>query len=320
MKKNKIDSLVIGCGNIGAMYDINSKDILTHCKAISKKKTFNLTIYDLDSKRADFVSNFYSCAKLTNLGKVDNFNVVSICTPTDSHFSLLKKLFTLKTPLVICEKPISNDLKELDIIKLEYLNSKTKVLVNYFRRFHPTFIELRNSIKSEGKKNKLINIVVKYQRGFLNNCSHAIDLIEFLTEEKIDFNNFKITNIVYDNFKIDPTLSMIGVFNNICYSFIGLPNVRYSFFEIELYFQNGLIKIENSGNLIKYYKSQANDGFYLPLIEEKHKQVKNAIKRRMQYVIDESEHIYLNNKNDNFLESLDLNKRMLSILNKQKNG
>jgi hypothetical protein len=40
----------------------------------------------------------------------------------------------------------------------------------------------------------------------------------------------------------------------------------------------------------------------------------------MKYVIAESKDIYNNSKEDNFLASLDLNQRMLSILKKSKNG
>lgn len=314
MKKNRIEALVIGCGNIGAMYDLESKDILTHCKAISRNKNYNLTVYDTDPKRSDLVSKFYKCNKLNDLEDIGIYDIVSICTPTDTHFTLLKKLFSLNIPLIICEKPISNNIQELEILKIEYAKSSTNILVNYFRRFHPSYIELKNKVKSISQNNKLVNVSVKYQRGFLNNCSHAIDLLEFVLGQIIDFKNFKLTNVIYDSFEYDPTVSMFGTFNDVYYSFIGLTNVKYSFFEIELFFQDSAIKIEESGNSIKYYKSFFNHSFYMPLVEEK--EVKSAIKYRMKHVIAKSNDIYIKKNQDNFLASLDLNQRMLSVLNK----
>ena len=313
MKKNRIEALVIGCGNIGAMYDLESNDILTHCKAISRNKNFNLTVFDTDPQKSDLVSNFYKCNKLNDLDDIGIYDIVSICTPTDTHFNLLNKLFSLNIPLIICEKPISNNIQELEILKIQYANSTTNILVNYFRRFHPSYIELKNKIKSIAQNNKLVSVNVKYQRGFLNNCSHAIDLLEFILDQIIDFNSFKLTNVIYDSFEYDPTVSMIGTFNDVYYSFVGLANVKYSFFEIELFFQNSAIKIEESGNSIKYFKSFSNQSFYMPLIEEK--EVKSAIKYRMKHVIAKSNDIYIKKNQDNFLASLDLNQRMLTVLN-----
>ena len=45
MGKKKYNVAVIGCGNIGAMYDLKKKDselILSHCKAFNKNRRFNL--------------------------------------------------------------------------------------------------------------------------------------------------------------------------------------------------------------------------------------------------------------------------------------
>jgi len=313
MKKNRIEALVIGCGNIGAMYDLEVNDILTHCKAISRNKNFNLTVFDTDPQKSDLVSNFYKCNKLNDLEDIGIYDIVSICTPTDTHFTLLNKLFSLDIPLIICEKPISNNIQELEILKIQYAKSTTNILVNYFRRFHPSYIELKNKIKSISQNNKLVSVSVKYQRGFLNNCSHAIDLLEFILDQIIDFNSFKLTNVIYDSFEYDPTVSMIGTFNDVYYSFVGLANVKYSFFEIELFFQNSSIKIAESGNSITYFKSFSNQSFYMPLVEEK--EVRSAIKYRMKHVIAKSNDIYINKLQDNFLASLDLNQRMLSILN-----
>ena len=320
MKKNRIEALVIGCGNIGALYDLKCKEILTHSKAFSQNSEFNLTIYDVNSKKSELVSKLYNCKKISSLKYIENFDVVSICTPTETHFSLLKELIKLKISLIICEKPISNNYEELNILKNYYEKNNTKILVNYFRRFHPSYILLKKKINLIEKKDKLVNVIVRYQKGFLNNCSHAIDLLEFILDKHISFGKFKITNINYDNFKNDPTVSLIGEFSNVYFNFIGISNVNYSFFEVDFYFEKSSINIKDSGNEIIFNKSQYNKLFFLPLIEEKDIKIKNAINNRMKYVIAESKDIYNNNKEDNFLASLDLNKRMLSILKKSKNG
>jgi hypothetical protein len=321
MDKKRINVLVIGCGNIGALYDINSKDIMTHCKAFSNNKNCDLTIFDDDVNKAAYISKLYNCKNLNNLENISGFDIISICTPTNTHHSYLKYIFSLNIPVVICEKPISDNLKDLYDLENCFQKSNTKVLVNYFRRFHPSFIKLKSVIKILANEDKLKNIIVRYQRGFLNNCSHAFDLIEFLLEKKLDLDNFFIYNKDYDSFENDPTISLVGSFSNISINFIGLQNVKYSYFEIELFFQNCSIKIEESGNIVKFYNAQfENKTFFLPLSENRSNRIKNAIKNRMKYVVSESLNLLQENKSDNFLTALDLNKRLLTLLNNNVNG
>ena len=40
--------IIIGCGNIGALYDLKSNKILTHAKAFSLIDNFSLYFYDLN--------------------------------------------------------------------------------------------------------------------------------------------------------------------------------------------------------------------------------------------------------------------------------
>lgn len=317
MENTKVDVLVIGCGNIGAMYDLDKEDILTHSKAFFLNSNFNLTVYDIDGRKSELISNTYNCKVIFNLENLNNYNIISICTPTDLHFLLLKRLFKLKIPLIICEKPISNNLDELIELEFLYNKSNTRVLINYFRRFHPNYIDLKTQISEIVKKDRLVNILVRYQKGFLNNCSHAIDLIEFILNININFDNFISTNFCYDHFINDPTISLTGSSNNINFSFLGISNIEYSFFEVEFYFEKSMIKIEDSGSKIKYFHNQVNANYFLPLEEDLNLSKTNAISNRMMYVIQEADKLYNVPTSDNFLTSLNLNFRMLSVLKKK---
>ena len=46
-------ALVIGCGNIGALYDLESNKVLTHVKALTNHPGFEVTIFDTDSELAN---------------------------------------------------------------------------------------------------------------------------------------------------------------------------------------------------------------------------------------------------------------------------
>lgn len=311
-------ALVIGCGNIGAGYDFNNDQIQTHVKAFHLDPRFSLSIFDIKRTVAEKISARYHCEIVDIIdGKtLNSFDCVSICTSTNTHFSLLKMAIESGVKVIICEKPISNDLNELNVAKSIYLNGKSRILVNYIRRFQPPFIDLKEFVAELSAKETLTNINIRYQRGFINNCGHAFDTIEFLTGLEIDLAEIKIHNKIFDHFKNDPTLSLQAIWNRTNVIIAGLSNVCFSHFEFDLYFEYFKICIKNAGQNIEVYKAEKGEQFFQPLnILDKFTQ-KQCLKNYMVSVIDKVYQI-LNDegKKDNFLQSVSLNQRMLNYIN-----
>ena len=310
-------ALLIGCGNIGALYDLNSEEVLTHAKAYSMHPQFELTIFDLNKELGNSIAEKYNAAILNELSEnsLGNFDCISICTPTSTHFEFLSKAIKLQTKVIICEKPISNCISE--IVKLEYLyhKSNSNVLVNYIRRFQPAYIELKKQLTGILAQEYLTNISIRYQRGFINNCSHALDLLQFLTDREINLKNIAITNSVFDHFESDPTLSMNGEWDHIYVAINGLPNVKFSLFEIDLYFEHTRISIQQAGKSISYYQAAKSDLFLQPLLIDSEKSKEDCLKNYMIPVIDHAYQLLNGSITDNtFLSTLNLNKRVLNYI------
>lgn len=310
--------LLIGCGNIGAQYDLYSDEVHTHAKAWKLLFDINLSVFDLDEELTTQVSQIYDCKVLNKIDEnsFDSFDAISICTPTHTHIDFLEHAFKAGVKTVICEKPISLKISELETI-LEMQNPKTKVIVNYFRRFLPEFIKLKNYINTllAGMED-VTNINVTYQRGFINNCSHAFDLLEFLLEKKLILSDVSVKNRVYDHFPNDPTLSFQSKWDNIDLSVVGLIGVEFSHFEIEIFFKQHRISIHNAGNDIVFYQSQMNGRFLKPLKCLSDISVSGCMSNYMKYVIEEA--VLLNSdtsRKDNFKTSIELNRTMLNFLN-----
>ena len=53
-------ALLIGCGNIGAMYDWDNDEVLTHAKAFSKFDEINVDYFDLNNQQASMVADRYN--------------------------------------------------------------------------------------------------------------------------------------------------------------------------------------------------------------------------------------------------------------------
>jgi predicted dehydrogenase len=314
--------LIIGCGNIGALYDYENDSILTHAKAFSKKARFKIYFYDSNILLAKKIADKYKSVFLTDLNKIDfsEYDCISICTPTATHFQFLKRAIESNVKLIICEKPVSNSEVELLELKKLYENNKSKIIVNYIRRFQPSFSWLKKFIEELMISEKLTNVGIRYQRGFINNCSHAFDLIAFLTSWPIDLRNLHKQNFVYDHFHNDPTLSLLANWNDVNVNVLGLSNVQFSHFEIDLYFSSVKIAIKESGDQIDIFESENFDNFLKPLKFNKKLSRKNCLKNYMLEVVDSAIDLIDSESNaDNFIESVNLNLLMLKYLN-NKNG
>lgn len=311
-------ALVIGCGNIGALYDFNNNEVNSHAKAIHLDARFSLSIYDINKMISEKISARYNCeiVDVINEKTLNKFDCVSICTPTDTHVELLRMAVDSGVKVIICEKPISNSLNELDVARTIYLNGKSKILVNYIRRFQPSYIDLRTFISNLITKETLTNINIRYQRGFINNCSHAFDTIEFLTGSEMNLTDIKKHNIVFDHFNTDPTLSLQAMWNNTNVSVTGLSNVCFSHFEFDLYFEYYKVCIKNAVQRIEIYKAEKGEQLLQPLYIRNENTKEKCLNNYMINVIDQAYQL-LNNEEqmDNFIQSINLNQRMLNYIN-----
>lgn len=312
------NALLIGCGNIGARYDLDDPEkIWTHAKAFSKSDGIRFTVTDSDNDLATKIGRHYNAAviPLDNDLDLSGFDLVSIATPTQTHFSYIKQAIKHNVKVVICEKPVAAKLEELQAIEALYHSGSTKVIVNYMRRFQPAYHELKKYLESD-----LIDcrgISIKYQRGFLNNGSHAFDLIEYLFQTEIDFSRFNAGNAFYDAFPFDPTITGCCSLNEIPVTMLGIASASYAIFEIELFFPSHKIVICHSGDEIRFYKADPRFG---NLAEDVQMRKTGILSRYMLPVMNKALKCLENpNEPDNVLNSIALNKKMLHVITNYPN-
>src|SRR4051812_35068966 len=162
-------ALLIGCGNIGALYDLDEgaeADVRTHARAYAR---FGIAfdVVEPDNDRRRRVSERYGARAFESLSAVSpsTYDVASICTATRFHPEALRVFFGAGTPLVICEKPVAGRLDDVRALRADRKSAaRSVVLVNYMRRFLPAFRNLRARIlrwRAEGVR--LVDVVVRYQ-------------------------------------------------------------------------------------------------------------------------------------------------------------
>ena len=119
MNTSILKTLIVGCGNIAGGFDLNRNGLpLTHVGAYKYHGKFDV-IGCVDSNKKKLVNfskkwsvkNSFLNLKEAYLSGLD-FDVISICSDTKSHFELVKQALKLKPKLIFCEKPLALKLKK----------------------------------------------------------------------------------------------------------------------------------------------------------------------------------------------------------------
>lgn len=298
-----INALIIGCGNIGSNYDLENQHILTHSKAMFFSSWIkNVDVYDLNYFNSKKISDKYNFNVLKDYNEncLINYDIVSICTPTNTHYKYLKDCILKNVKLVICEKPISFSAHELTELLLLYNKGTTRILINYFRTLQNSYYAIKKKIDS--MQIKLKKVKINYYKGILNYASHAFDLINFLFDQELKIKKFENESKVFDFFDEDPTIKGKFISNGVQFYLNG-SSTKNPIFELELFFDNHTISILNHGDEVLFYERNK-----LILNE------KNLTQNYMLDVINYAYKIYEDQFHDNFIKSMKLNKELLRIL------
>ena len=242
----KINTVIIGLGKIGLLYDYNNANIQTHAKSIYKNNKFNLVSgVDTNAERRTLFIKKYKIKTFSQIKKsiILNADLVIISTPTNSLLRILKKIMLLKPNLnILIEKPFGLKKLEINFIKKRF--KKNKIYINYYRNFNSDIFKLKKIIFSKLKSPSIGNLF--YTKGFFHNCSHFIALfleifgeikkVEILKKIKIKNDYFIEANIYYKKFKLKLS-----------------PNYRNLSNSFSISGVNGKLNYNNDGFLVYYY-------------------------------------------------------------------
>ena len=233
--KNNISICLIGLGRIGAGIFQNKlfKNSETHLKNILHNKFKLIALVDVDinkiniiKKKIDSFKNIIFYQKIDDILNVSD--VFVLATPPKDRLGEISKLLKFNPKLIIIEKPLALDFSTAKKIHNMLLKSKsrTKVIINFHRRFDTDFIKLKNSLKSYPKK-----IIMTYGKGLFNYGTHLIDILIYLFGQIKSVSSNDIKKSKNPSF----TIQMKKEFE---VQVIGLNDLEYDQFEIEFYFSN----------------------------------------------------------------------------------
>jgi len=243
---------IIGCGNIAGGYDRKvPKDwSFTHAGAYHLcPETRLVAAADPSPEVLQKFGEKWGIDKLyedyRDMLKDEAIDILSLCLPTERHFDAFKFACKTDIPAIFCEKPLSYDLKEAkDMLSM----SKGRIVsVNYFRRWNPTIVQLRNEI-SGGVYGRVINIVARYTKGILVNGSHLVDLMRWFFGEPEGIYLIKINNREAKDPGVDFVLTFKG---NITVYFLNIPDVEYVFIDVDILTEKGRLTLAQRGQQVE---------------------------------------------------------------------
>ena len=155
-----IKSCVIGLSKVGKI----------HCENLLKiKKTSLNYIFDKNYSLSKRLSKKFKCntsRNFNNILKKKDIELFVIASPTTTHDFYIKKLIKFKK-MIYCEKPITNNNKNLNSLENLIKKHKIKFCVGLNRRFAKEYVTLKNKINK--KKINYIQIISR-------SANHNIDL------------------------------------------------------------------------------------------------------------------------------------------------
>jgi len=189
---HKVNIALCGCGRMG---EVHFQTLVTH------PNVHLVAVVDVDFKRAQIKAEVAQCKAFHTLSdllsdKTMKLHAILICTPTDTHTKFIREGL-LAGVHVLCEKPISNVVEEVDDLYHLAKEKGLHLLCGFHRRYDPNFSKLKTILES-GKVGKLIKVrsisrdnplhvsleYLKVSGGIIaDTASHDIDMIRFITGE-----------------------------------------------------------------------------------------------------------------------------------------
>lgn len=253
---------IIGLGQIGLMYDYKNNNIESHVKAVTKNQKLNLQcVSDKDNSKLIKFDKKYKASSYLNYKEMikknkPNFLIISV--ETKYHLNIIRNIYKIYKPqILLCEKPLGNDLIQTkEIIDLSKKN-KTKLFCNYIRASDSSSLKISKILK-QFIKHKRLNSVVYYSKGVKNTASHYIFFLISLFGTPLAIN--KLTKKIKIN-DYDYNISFELKFKDITILFIH-KNFNKEISEISFYGEKLTIYYHKGGKKILIKKN--NDLKKLP--------------------------------------------------------
>jgi len=271
---------IIGLGNIGMLYDYDIKDnfnFLSHARSFFYHPDFDLRyLIDIDNNKLKLAKKRYGnhVKLLSSIDAIKSFpDIIVLAALPEVNLKIFEKIKDKEEiKLFLIEKPFWDPSMAYD----SYAKYSNKCVINYFRKYIPFFVNLKDKIKNN-VFGKVLGVHIWYSKGLRNNGSHMIDFVNYFFGPKYDVNTIKIIDSIndYSDKDLSISFSINYYYNNNKFPVIlQVANEKcFSLIEFDILFEKARYRIFNSGGKIEIYKVEKN-----PIL----KNYKNLVSKEIQ--------------------------------------
>ncbi len=259
----KINAGIIGFGNIGFIFDEDPKrkQVSSHAGAYLASPNVEIVAgADSDatklsrfSRRCPRAGIYRDYGEMLNDNRLD---IVSICSPTASHFEILSRVVDSDVRAIFCEKPLASRIEDARQM-VDICQAKSIILaVNHTRRWDQRYRHVKEYI-DQGKIGEIRSISGNYSDKVFMIGTHLIDMLRYYAGD-VDWVAGEGENPESD----DPAISGLIFFRNGARGFITCNGKRENLiFEIDVLGSEGRIRIVDNGYLTEFFRFNESDRY-----------------------------------------------------------
>jgi len=253
---------IIGLGRIASLYEKDTKarkyyPYLTHAGTFSRHpQTQIVCASDTNAfRRKDFerrwrVHSLY--ADYEEMLAKEAIDILCVCTTPEHHDSIIQKAAG-KVPLIFCEKPMGNSLREAQRIDRLCQKTGTRLSVNLYRLFDPSHQAVGRRIQ-RGDIGAIQRVNCYYGKGLRNSGTHLISLLQSYFG--------RIAAVRTDALRVlgdtsEPIADFTAVFESGVPCSVQSCDFRnYRLFEMDILGKTGRITLDREGFGFRFFQAQ----------------------------------------------------------------
>jgi predicted dehydrogenase len=246
---------VVGAGLIGACLDHPGAALPSTHAGGYLAAGFNLVaLVDTDEgargEAARWGCKVYS--DFDEMMRIEAPEVLSLAVPSSARAGLLRRALPYRPRLIIAEKPLALSSAEIEQIIAAYRDAAIPLIVNYTRRFVPSWQRLRGS--------EAMSTTIRYAKGLRHNGTHAIDLCRMLFGECLASRTLEKR---FDYWPDDATVSAFLKFERCPEVYLQALDERcFTLFEVDIIGMASRIVVDSDGRRLRRF--ELRDGVGIP--------------------------------------------------------
>lgn len=256
---------VIGLGNIGYLFSRDAKRVGTwsHSHAYHGCERTELAAgVDPDPvKRTLFAEEFPDVRLFAKVGDLfDTFvpDLVSICTPTATHYTLFQEVSSWPVRGIICEKPFAENLDQARRMVHLARERGVVVAVNHLRRWNDNY-RLAASIIAKGGIGRITALHAFYPGQLYNIGTHVFDTLLMMAARK----PLSVAGIQVESpDPLDPSVTgVLSLEDGLACTFTATGRRLDLIFEIDVIGDEGRIRAIHNGNSVELYRFEDSPNY-----------------------------------------------------------